>query len=130
MALRIIQWGTGAVGKEVLATVLDPRSGLELVGVKVYSDDKDGVDAGALIGRDPVGVAATTDVERVLSIEADCVVYTPRLTSISEVCTILASGKNVVTTAFLFTPTAFGSETATGCWPPASRAGPACTAAG
>jgi hypothetical protein len=45
MALRIIQWGTGAVGKEVLAAVLDPRSGLELAGVRVYSDDKDGVDA-------------------------------------------------------------------------------------
>ena len=61
MALRIIQWGTGAVGREALATILDPRSGLELVGVKVYSDDKDGVDAGTLIGRDPVGVTATTD---------------------------------------------------------------------
>ena len=48
MALRIVQWGTGAVGRAVLAAVLDPRSGLELVGVKVYSDDKDGVDAGVL----------------------------------------------------------------------------------
>ena len=48
MTLRIVQWGTGAVGKAVLTTVLDPRSGLELVGVKVYSDDKDGVDAGRL----------------------------------------------------------------------------------
>ena len=73
MALRIIQWGTGAVGKEVLATILDPRSGLELVGVKVYSDDKNGVDAGALIGREHVGVLATTDVERMLGLEADCV---------------------------------------------------------
>lgn len=104
MALRIIQWGTGAVGKEALATILDPRSGLELVGVKVHSADKDGVDAGTLIGRDPVGVLATTDLDRVLAVEADCVVYTPRLTSIGEVCAILASGKNVVTTAFLFHP--------------------------
>jgi hypothetical protein len=39
-----------------------------------------------------------------LALDADCVVYTPRLTSISEVCAILASGKNVVTTAFLFHP--------------------------
>jgi 2,4-diaminopentanoate dehydrogenase len=104
MGLRIIQWGTGAVGREALATILDPRSGLELVGVKAHSADKDGVDAGTLIGRDPVGVLATTDLDRVLAVEADCVVYTPRLTSIGEVCAILASGKNVVTTAFLFHP--------------------------
>jgi hypothetical protein len=32
------------------------------------------------------------------------VVYTPRLTDLDEVCAILASGKNVVTTAFLFHP--------------------------
>jgi len=104
MALRIIQWGTGAVGKEALSTILDPRSGLELVGVKVHSAEKDGVDAGTLLGRDPVGVLATTELDRVLAVEADCVVYTPRLTSIGEVCAILASGKNVVTTAFLFHP--------------------------
>jgi len=104
MALRIIQWGTGAVGKEALATILDPRAGFELVGVKVHSEDKDGVDAGTLIGREPVGVLATVDQDQTLAVEADCVVYTPRLTSIAEVCDILASGKNVVTTAFLFHP--------------------------
>jgi hypothetical protein len=104
MALRIIQWGTGAVGKEVLAGILDPRSGLELAGVRVYSDDKAGVDAGLLLGREPVGVTASADVGRVLEIDADCVVYTPRLTDLDEVCAILASGKNVVTTAFLFHP--------------------------
>ena len=31
-------------------------------------------------------------------------IYTPLLTSVDEVCAILASGKNVVTTAFLFHP--------------------------
>lgn len=101
---RVIAWGTGAVGREVLAGVLDPRSGLELVGVRVYSDDKNGVDAGTLLGRDGVGVAASSDVAAVLALDADCVVYTPRLTSIDEVCAILESGKNVVTTAFLFHP--------------------------
>jgi 2,4-diaminopentanoate dehydrogenase len=103
-AHRIICWGTGAVGREILATVLDDRSGLELVGVKVYSADKDGVDAGVLVGRAPAGVEATMDTDRILGIDADCVVYTPRLTDLDEVCAILASGKNVVTTAFLFHP--------------------------
>ena len=104
MAHRIVQWGTGAVGGEALATILDARSGLELVGVKVYSNDKEGVDAGVLLGREPVGIIATMDVEAILGLDADCVVYTPRLTDVGEVCAILASGKNVVTTAFLFHP--------------------------
>lgn len=104
MALRIIGWGTGAVGREALRAVLDSRSGLELVGVRVYSDAKDGVDAGELLGREAVGVAASADLDAVLALDADCVVYTPRLTSIEEVCAILESGKNVVTTAFLFHP--------------------------
>ena len=45
---RVIQWATGAVGTEVLATIVDHRSDLELVGVKVYSGEKNGVDAGVL----------------------------------------------------------------------------------
>jgi 2,4-diaminopentanoate dehydrogenase len=104
MTTRIIGWGTGAVGREALRAVLDPRSGLELAGVRVYSDDKAGTDAGELVGSDPVGVIASTDVDQVLAQDADCVVYTPRLTDVDEVCAILASGKNVVTTAFLFHP--------------------------
>jgi 2,4-diaminopentanoate dehydrogenase len=101
---RVIQWGTGAIGAELLTAIFDHRPDLELVGVKVYSDAKEGIDAGVLIGRDRVGVEATTDLERILGLDADCVLYTPRLTSIDEVCAILASGKNVVTTAFLFHP--------------------------
>ncbi|MFY1621251.1 hypothetical protein, partial [Micromonospora sp. WMMD736] len=101
--LRVIQWGTGAVGREVLEAVLG-RDDLSLVGVKVYSDDKDGADAGTLAGRGPVGVAATTDTDEILALDADCVVYTPRNTDLDDVCALLASGKNVVTTAFLFHP--------------------------
>jgi hypothetical protein len=70
----------------------------------VYSQVKNGVDVGTLVDRPPLGVAATTDPDAVLALDADCVLYTPRNTSIDEVCAILASGKNVVTTAFLFHP--------------------------
>jgi hypothetical protein len=101
---RVIQWGTGTVGSEMLAAIIDHRRDLELVGVRVYSDDKAGADAGTLVGRDPIGVRATTDVVAVLGLEADCVLYTPRDPSVDDVCAILASGKNVVTTAFLFHP--------------------------
>jgi 2,4-diaminopentanoate dehydrogenase len=101
---RVIQWGTGTVGSEMMAAIIDHRRDLELVGVRVYSDDKDGVDAGTLVGRDPVGVRATTDVATVLGLDADCALYTPRDPSVEDVCALLASGKNVVTTSFLFHP--------------------------
>jgi len=104
MTLRVVGWGTGAVGREALAAILDDRSSLELVGARVYSDEKDGLDVGELLGGEPVGVRGCADPEAVLALGADCVVYTPRLTSIDEVCRILESGSNVVTTAFLFHP--------------------------
>lgn len=102
--LRVIQWGTGAVGRELIATILDHRPDLRLVGVKVYSANKDGADAGTLAGREPIGVAATTDSDAVVALDADCVLYTPRIVDVDDVCALLASGKNVVTTAFLFHP--------------------------
>lgn len=100
----MIQWGTGAVGTEMLTAILDHRTDLDLVGVKVYSDTKNGQDAGALVGRASVGVPATSDTEAVIAMPAECVLYTPRNADIDEVCAILASGKNLVTTAFLFHP--------------------------
>ena len=101
---RVVLWGTGAIGAELLTALLDHRHDLRIVGARVYSDDKNGVDVGTLAGRSPIGVAATTDVGEILALDADCVLYTPRNTSIDDVCAILASGKNVVTTAFLFHP--------------------------
>ncbi|MBX7431098.1 dihydrodipicolinate reductase [Mycobacterium sp. Y57] len=85
-------------------TILDLQHDLRLVGARVYTDEKDGVDLGTLVGRDPVGVAATTDVQAILDLDADCVLYTPRTARVDDVCALLASGKNVATTAFMFHP--------------------------
>jgi 2,4-diaminopentanoate dehydrogenase len=101
---RVIQWGTGAVGAEMITAMLDHPTDLDLVGAKVYSDAKHGKDVGVLVGRDPVGVLATADTEEAIATAADCVLYTPRTANLDEVCAILASGKNVATTAFLFHP--------------------------
>ena len=101
---RVIQWGTGAVGAEMMTAILDHRADLALVGAKVYSDDTHGKDVGAIVGREPVGALATANTAEALAIEADCVLYTPRTADLDEVCAILAAGKNVVTTAFLFHP--------------------------
>jgi len=102
---RVIQWATGAQGVESMRAVLD-RDDLELVGGWVHSADKDGADMGVLAGRDAVGVTATRDIDALLALDADCVAYMPRNTSLDDVCAILASGKNIVTTAFLFYPKA------------------------
>ena len=62
------------------------------------------MDIGTLVGRDTIGVSATTDVDAILALDADCVLYTPRTARVDDVCALLASGKNVATTAFLFHP--------------------------
>ena len=102
--VRVILWGPGSIGGELLTAIIDHRDDLEIVGVKVYSEAKNGVDAGTLVGRDPVGVAATTDDDAIVALDADCVIYTPRNGDIGEVCRLLASGKNVATTVFGFYP--------------------------
>ncbi|MEL7129530.1 MAG: dihydrodipicolinate reductase [Pseudomonadota bacterium] len=103
--LKIIQWATGAQGTESIRAILDTPD-YDLVGCKCYYTQKEGADAAELAGRHACGVKATTDFETILSMEADCVAYMPRNTSLDEVCALLESGKNVVTTAFLFYPKA------------------------
>ncbi len=103
MTLRIVQWATGNQGVEAIRAIMD-RPDMDLVGGWVSSDAKDGADLGALAGREPLGVAATQDVDALLALKADCVAYMPRIASVDEVCRILASGASVVTTAFLFHP--------------------------
>jgi hypothetical protein len=93
---RVIQWATGGVGRAAIEGVLTHPE-LELVGCWVHSPGKDGRDVGELIGGPPVGVAATNDVEQILSVEADCVIYAPMLAQPKVVARILRSGKNVVT---------------------------------
>jgi hypothetical protein len=101
----VIQWATGAQGVESIRAIID-RPDLELVGGWVHTEAKHGADLGVLAGREPIGVTATRDLDAILAIDADCVAYMPRNTSLDEVCAILASGKNIVTTAFLFYPQA------------------------
>jgi hypothetical protein len=67
---RVIQWGTGAVGAEMITAILGHRTDLDLVGVKVYAEAKHGKDVGTLVGRDPVGVLATLDTAEVTAMSA------------------------------------------------------------
>jgi len=100
---RVIQWATGNVGRAAIEGVLGHPE-LELAGCWVHSEAKDGEDAGTLIGRDPIGVAATRDVDALLALEADCVVYSPIFADTNTVIRILESGKNLVTPLGWFYP--------------------------
>lgn len=98
--LRVIQWTTGKVGRHALrATLDDPR--LELVGVYAYSDDKVGVDAGTLCDRPACGVTATNDVEALVALGADVVVYTPFMADLAHMVRLLESGADVISTNLL-----------------------------
>lgn len=94
---RVIQWATGNIGSRALRTVID-HPALDLVGLWVSSNDKRGKDAGDLAGLAPCGVIATGSVDDLVAMEADCVLYMRQGTDMDELCRLLASGKNVVTT--------------------------------
>ena len=99
---RIAHYGTGDTGTQALRGILE-RPELELVGHLVHSPDKVGRDSGEIVGLPPVGVRATADLEAFLAVDADCVTYFATDFGrepddvIAEMCAMLASGKNVVT---------------------------------
>ena len=93
---RVVQWATGGVGKAAIECVLSHPQ-LELVGCWVHSADKNGRDVGEILGTSPLGVTATSNVDELLALDADCVMYSPLIPNDDEVKAILRSGKNVVT---------------------------------
>lgn len=102
MTHRVVQWTTGNVGtKSVHAIAANPL--LQLVGCFAWSEDKVGRDVGELCGIPPLGVRATADVEALLALEPDCVVYNPMFADVDELVGILDAGINVVTTSEFIT---------------------------
>ena len=74
MALKVVVWGTGNVGRPAIRAVA-AHHGLELVGVVVADPDKVGVDAGALAGIGTLGIEATDEVSIAEADDVDAVVY-------------------------------------------------------
>ncbi|HEX7854608.1 MAG TPA: dihydrodipicolinate reductase [Sphingobium sp.] len=101
MPYRVVQWATGNVGSRAMRqTIRHPD--LELVGCYVHSADKAGRDAGELCGIAPIGVTATNRIEDVLALKPDCVLYMPHELNYDEVCAILESGSNIVSSRMEF----------------------------
>lgn len=94
---RVVQWATGNVGSRALRRVIE-HPGMELAGVWVHSADKAGRDAGELAGTGPTGIKATNSIDEIIALKPDCVLYMPHVNRVDEVCRLLESGANIVST--------------------------------
>ncbi len=102
---RVAQWAAGRIGRSAMrATIRHPR--LELVGLRVHSESKEGRDAGELCGLDPIGVKATRSMDDLIALKPDCVLYMPEGYDIDEMSRLLEAGINLITTRseFFYAP--------------------------
>jgi hypothetical protein len=107
MTYRVVQWGTGWAGRQAIPAVL-AHPDLELAGVYVTSDAKHGVDAGELAGIAPIGLPATTDVDEIMALGADCHLFMllghrPKAvrSAVERMAAILEAGQNVSQTSLV-----------------------------
>jgi hypothetical protein len=121
MGIRVIQWGTGNVGLASLKTVIG-HADYDLVGCYVATPSKAGRDAGDIAGLGPCGVKATNSIEEIVALEADVVLHMPLSAAqvnedpdkdTKDICTLLRSGKNVITTVGYVYPKAYGADVVT-----------------
>jgi 4-hydroxy-tetrahydrodipicolinate reductase len=120
MTYKVVQWATGYTGIYALKYILN-NPALHLVGLKCFSPEKAGKDAGSLVGLPDTGVRATRSTEEILALDADCVVYTPGVYDmqnpsvpgsnthlmLTTLLQLLESGKNVVATVCPFIDTGY-----------------------
>ena len=97
---RVIQWGTGAVGKYCIQRTIE-SSHLRQVGARVFSDAKNGRDVGEIAHLSPTGVKAAMDKQAVYDADADIVLYTPLIVDLDDICAILASGGHGIRLAWV-----------------------------
>jgi hypothetical protein len=96
---RVVQWATGNQGRFSLDMLSGGRHPhLELVGCWVHSAAKRGRDAGdaAGLGRD-VGVLTTDDVDSLIALRPDCVIYSGFWSDVDLFCRLLSAGIDVAT---------------------------------
>ena len=109
LTYRVVQWTTGNVGKKSVHAIA-ANSTLQLVGCYAWSPDKVGRDVGELCGIETLGVLATEDIDALLALKPDCVVYNPMFAKVDELVRILGAGINVVTTSEFITGHQLGEE--------------------
>jgi 2,4-diaminopentanoate dehydrogenase len=107
MGHRVIHWATGHTGQMVIRATADRRPEYEIVGGFTYNPTKSGKDLGEICGIEKLGVIATNDRQKIIDTPADCVLFLAGAEndvpgSIKDICALLESGKNVVSTAANF----------------------------
>ena len=103
MRKRVVVWGTGFVGKMVIAEMAR-HPVFELVGVGVHDPGKVGMDAGELCGMPPMGIKASDDLDAMIALRPDALAhYGPTAAHADEnirvIGAFLRSGIDVVSTA-------------------------------
>lgn len=108
--IRVVQWTTGNIARQAIRAILE-RPGLELVGLYAYSQDKVGKDVGDLAGLgQQIGVKATNDIDELIALKPDIVVYMPLHPNVDHMVTLLRSGIDIATTASFMTGRGYGAE--------------------
>ncbi|MGI9604179.1 MAG: NAD(P)H-dependent amine dehydrogenase family protein [Acidimicrobiales bacterium] len=116
--IKVAQWGSGNVGRQSMRTVA-ARPDMELVGLMVTSPDKVGTDVGELAGLDPLGIAATDDINELAALDADVVLHMPLPSlvygddpgaDLANFVRLLEAGKHVVTTVGYMYPQVYGER--------------------
>ena len=106
---RVVQWTTGKTGSAAVRAMVG-HPVLELVGCFAHSSDKVGRDVGDLCGIDPIGIAATDDIDALLALTPDCVTYMPYRPDFDHLERILEAGVNVVTTMYMLAGRGYGDD--------------------
>ncbi|RWA19874.1 dihydrodipicolinate reductase [Mycolicibacterium elephantis DSM 44368] len=103
----MVQFSTGNVGQHSLRALIG-RPDIELVGVHAASPEKVGRDAAELCGlSDPTGIIATDDIDALIALKPDCVVYTALgetrpVEALEQMSRFLSAGINVVGTSMVW----------------------------
>jgi 2,4-diaminopentanoate dehydrogenase len=100
--LRVAVISTGWISSLAIRAIVR-RPHLELVGVWVHSPEKTGRDAGEIVGLGPIGVTTTNDLDDIVALKPDCVVYGAAsaemdAAAVRDYVRLLDGGLNVVTT--------------------------------
>jgi 4-hydroxy-tetrahydrodipicolinate reductase len=70
---------------------------MELVGVLVHSEDKEGRDAGEVVGIAPIGITTTRNIEDIIALKPDAAIWSAQGYDPESIARLLAAGINVYT---------------------------------
>ncbi|WP_029116501.1 hypothetical protein [Mycobacterium sp. URHB0044] len=112
---KVVVWGPGRLGGFVLRVLLQRPDEFDVVGVFAFSEDKEGRDAGELVGLAPTGVRVTRARSEIDALDADVVVFTPLVAlgpseSHADALRLLASGKNLLLAHDYFFPAGISAD--------------------